>query len=72
MEALELKTTVKKVATIGEIQPAKLIWPTNRAQSLALLKSFFDDFLPAFGTYQDAMTSANWYLFHSRLACPRG
>jgi deoxyribodipyrimidine photolyase-related protein len=58
----------KKVATIGEIQPAKLIWPTTRAQSLALLKSFVDDFLPAFGTYEDAMTSANWHLFHSRLS----
>jgi len=58
----------KKVATIGEIQPAKLIWPTTRAQSLDLLKSFVDDFLPAFGTYQDAMTGANWYLFHSRLS----
>ena len=58
----------KKVATIGEIQPAKLIWPTNRDQSLALLKSFVDDFLPAFGTYEDAMISANWHLFHSRLS----
>lgn len=58
----------KKVATFGEIEPAKLIWPTTRFQSLALLKSFVDDFLPAFGTYQDAMTGANWYLFHSRLS----
>jgi len=58
----------KKVATIGEIQPAKLIWPTTRTQSLALLKSFVDNFLPAFGTYQDAMTGANWHLFHSRLS----
>jgi deoxyribodipyrimidine photolyase-related protein len=58
----------KKVATIGEIQPANLIWPTTRAQALALVKSFVDDFLPAFGTYQDAMTSANWHLFHSRLS----
>jgi deoxyribodipyrimidine photolyase-related protein len=57
-----------KVATLGEIQPAKLIWPTSRAQSLELVKSFVDDFLPAFGTYQDAMTGANWYLFHSRLS----
>ena len=58
----------KKVATIGEIQPAQLIWPTTRDQSLALLKSFVDDLLPAFGTYEDAMTSANWHLFHSRLS----
>jgi len=58
----------KKVATVGEIQPAKLIWPITRAQSITLLKSFIADFLPAFGTYQDAMTSANWHLFHSRLS----
>ena len=58
----------KKIATIGEIQPDKLIWPTTRVQSLALVKSFVKDFLPAFGTYQDAMTDANWYLFHSRLS----
>jgi deoxyribodipyrimidine photolyase-related protein len=58
----------KKVVTLGEIQPAKLIWPITRAQSLELVQSFVDDFLTAFGTYQDAMTGANWYLFHSRLS----
>ena len=58
----------KRLATIGEIQPARLIWPVTRVQSLALLKSFVADFLPAFGTYQDAMTRENWYLFHSRLS----
>jgi len=58
----------KKVSTIGEIQADQLPWPISRAQSLALLKSFVDDFLPAFGTYQDAMTVGNWYLFHSRLS----
>ena len=58
----------QKVATIGEIQADQLLWPTSRAQSLALLKRFVDDFLPAFGTYQDAMTVGNWYLFHARLS----
>jgi deoxyribodipyrimidine photolyase-related protein len=58
----------KKVATIGEIQPAELIWPISRTQSLELLQSFVDDFLPAFGTYQDAMTGENWHLFHSRIS----
>ena len=58
----------QKVATLGEIQPAKLIWPISRAQALRLLKSFGDEFLPAFGTYQDAMSGANWHLFHSRLS----
>jgi deoxyribodipyrimidine photolyase-related protein len=58
----------KKVKTIGEIQTDKLIWPITRVQSLALLERFVDDFLPAFGTYQDAMMEENWYLFHSRLS----
>ena len=58
----------KKVATIGEIQPARFIWPITRDQALDLLKSFIADFLPAFGTYQDAMTSASWHLFHCRLS----
>jgi deoxyribodipyrimidine photolyase-related protein len=58
----------KKVTTIGEIEPARLIWPTTRSQSLALVESFVSDFLPAFGTYEDAMTDESWYLFHSRLS----
>jgi len=58
----------QKVQTIGEIQPTRLIWPTTRAQSLSLMKSFTAQLLPAFGTYQDAMTRRNWHLFHSRLS----
>ncbi len=57
-----------KVQTFGEIEPAKLIWPTTRAQSLELLKTFVKNGLATFGTYQDAMTVDNWYLFHSRLS----
>ena len=47
------------------------IWPTNRAQSLSLLKSFCTQCLPLFGTYQDAMTDKSpnaWSLYHSRLS----
>ncbi len=58
----------KKVKTFGEIEPEKLIWPVNRAQALALLKTFVKDGLPAFGTYQDAMTAKSWSLFHSRIS----
>jgi deoxyribodipyrimidine photolyase-related protein len=56
------------VETIGTIQPTQLIWPITRAQSLALLKHFVETGLPVFGTYQDAMVSNNWHLFHSRLS----
>ena len=56
------------VKTIGQVEPESLIWPINRDQSLDLLKAFVKDGLPAFGTYQDAMTVANWHLFHARLS----
>ncbi|MGD2270117.1 MAG: cryptochrome/photolyase family protein [Desulfobacterales bacterium] len=58
----------KKVQTFGEIEPAKLIWPTTRTQALELLNDFIESSLPTFGTYQDAMTTENWHLFHSRLS----
>ena len=58
----------QKVDTIGEIQSPTLIWPVTRSQSLDLLDHFVNNFLPEFGTYQDAMVLANWHLFHSRLS----
>jgi len=58
----------KGVQTIGAIEPSRLIWPTTRDQSLKLLKTFLKSGLPAFGTYQDAMTAENRYLFHCRLS----
>jgi deoxyribodipyrimidine photolyase-related protein len=62
--------TIQKmqVQTFGEIEPAKLIWPITRAQSLKLLNAFVKKGLAGFGTYQDAMLAQNWYLFHSRLS----
>jgi deoxyribodipyrimidine photolyase-related protein len=57
-----------KVKTFGQIEPAKLIWPITRAQSLKLLNDFVKRSLTAFGTYEDAMTAENWHLFHSRLS----
>ncbi len=56
------------VTTIGTCASEAFTWPVNREQSLALLAYFVDHLLPGFGTYQDAMTSENWSLFHSRLS----
>jgi deoxyribodipyrimidine photolyase-related protein len=56
------------VNTFGRIQPEHLIWPITRVQALDLLDAFVKKGLPAFGTYQDAMTDASWHLFHSRLS----
>jgi deoxyribodipyrimidine photolyase-related protein len=62
--------TIQKmqVKTMGEIEPAQLIWPTTRSQSLKLLNTFVKRGLAAFGSYQDAMTAQSWSLFHSRLS----
>lgn len=56
------------VKTFGEINPEKFIWPVTRQQALSLLREFLNNRLPFFGTYQDAMTSKYWALFHSRLS----
>ena len=57
-----------RVKTIGQIAPGQFIWPVTRRQALDLLKEFVRTRLPHFGTYQDAMTSESWSLFHSRLS----
>lgn len=69
-DVTEICKTIQKnkVVTIGEIEPSKLIWPIARDQALKLLENFVTDRLPAFGTYEDAMVSENWHLFHSRLS----
>ena len=56
------------VKTFGKIQPERFIWPIDRSQSLAQLNTFLGESLPHFGTYQDAMTTQSWSLFHSRLS----
>ena len=56
------------VNTMGRIDPDRFIWPVSRTQSLELLEHFVTRCLPAFGTYQDAMTPDHWSLYHSRLS----
>jgi deoxyribodipyrimidine photolyase-related protein len=56
------------VKTIGTIDAADFLWPVNRAQSLELLQFFVRNCLPLFGTYQDAMTTGGWSLYHSRIS----
>jgi len=57
-----------QVASFGDIDPGRLIWPVDRSQALAVLDAFIREGLPHFGTYQDAMTESGWALFHSRLS----
>jgi len=56
------------IRTIGNIDPAHLPWPLNRAQSLKLLQYFCENCLQLFGTFQDAMHTGEWSLYHSRLS----
>jgi len=57
-----------KVRTIGEIQPTHFYWPLNRAQAFELLNYFCKYCLPLFGTFQDAMHTQEWSVYHSRLS----
>lgn len=56
------------VHTIGTIDASSFLWPIDRPQSLTLLRFFVKQCLPLFGTYQDAMTTSGWSLYHSRLS----
>jgi deoxyribodipyrimidine photolyase-related protein len=57
-----------QVRTFGRIDPKRLIWPVTRKQALQQLQAFVDQRLSHFGTYQDAMTTENGFLFHSLLS----
>jgi deoxyribodipyrimidine photolyase-related protein len=62
----ELKKT--DIKTIGFIDPLQFLWPVNRSQSMQLLAFFTKECLSHFGTYQDAMASNGWSLYHARLS----
>lgn len=57
-----------QLKTIGEINPMEFSWTITRAEALNLLDEFINQALPFFGTYQDAMTTQHWYMYHSRLS----
>ena len=57
------------IKTIGRLEDwSKFNWPTTRAEQLQLLQHFIRYRLHAFGTYQDAMSSRHYLLFHSQLS----
>jgi deoxyribodipyrimidine photolyase-related protein len=58
----------EKVDTIGSVRATHFDWPLTRAESLDLLAHFVRFRLRHFGQYQDALTSRDWLLFHSRLS----
>jgi deoxyribodipyrimidine photolyase-related protein len=62
------RITQADIKTIGTIEPKYFVWPINRVQSLELLEHFVTYCLPLFGTFQDAMHTDEWALYHSRLS----
>ena len=56
------------ITTFGSVQPKSFVWPINRVQALDLLQDFLENGLASFGTYQDALTDRDPFLFHSRLS----
>ncbi len=56
------------VATFGNIDPKKFIWPVSQTDAKELFQYFLSHLLPHFGRYQDAMTTKDWSLFHSRIS----
>ncbi|MHA7129435.1 cryptochrome/photolyase family protein [Algoriphagus namhaensis] len=56
------------VSTMGSIVKSNYPWPTSREESLEVLDHFCQNLLVNFGTYQDALTTWDPYLFHSRLS----
>jgi deoxyribodipyrimidine photolyase-related protein len=56
------------VKTIGTIDETAFNWPTSRGESLEVLDYFCENLLIHFGDYQDAMTTWDPFLFHSRLS----
>ncbi|WP_113908126.1 cryptochrome/photolyase family protein [Aliidiomarina celeris] len=56
------------IKTIGNVDAKRLLWPITRTQSRELLDHFIEYCLPAFGQYQDALTTRGWSLFHARIS----
>ncbi|WP_310393024.1 cryptochrome/photolyase family protein [Hymenobacter sp.] len=66
--ALVQMLTQQGVQTMGRLDPAEFSLPVTREECLQLLDHFVHQALPAFGTYEDAMTRRDGTLFHSRLS----
>jgi deoxyribodipyrimidine photolyase-related protein len=56
------------VKTIGTVDPQAFHWPITREEGLAVLQDFLQHRFSHFGDYQDAITTRDWLLFHSRVS----
>ena len=58
----------QNIKYIGKIESHDVYFPINREQSIEVLDYFCNYLLPNFGTFEDAMHSSEFFLFHSRLS----
>ncbi|MEM7656954.1 MAG: cryptochrome/photolyase family protein [Bacteroidota bacterium] len=56
------------IETFGQVDAERFIWPTTREAGLQDLDVFVQDRLANFGDFQDALTTKEPFLFHSRLS----
>jgi len=57
-----------QVRTLGSIDAQNFPWPVTRQEGLELLKFFNAKLLDRFGEFQDALSTDEKFLFHSRLS----
>jgi deoxyribodipyrimidine photolyase-related protein len=68
LESLAEEMSRAGIQTMGTSSAADFPWPLTRTEALHLLHHFTTHLLPHFGTFQDALTHDDPYLFHSRLS----
>ena len=70
IDVSEVLKDIKKsdAAYFGNINAEAFTWPVSRQDALTLLIYFVKESLPYFGHFQDAMSTKENYLFHSRLS----
>lgn len=69
-DVLEIAADIEKagLSHIGKLDAANFIWPVTRQQALDGFNYFLEQLLPHFGTYQDALSTEFWSLYHSRIS----
>lgn len=56
------------VKTMGSIDAEHFVWPADRQDALHVLNHFIEQLLPNFGRYEDAMSTDDQAVYHSRLS----
>lgn len=68
VSAIHKMIVTSGVKTIGTVDESAFEWPCSREESLEVLAHFCEHLLIHFGDYQDALTTWDPFLFHSRLS----